>query len=86
MNFGGLWLFVGEDGAHVWPFIMQVHVQNFYTILCYCCVIQQDHPRIQGPFLTSSEENGGAVQPSYPRYLAVHITSVETQKNILLSQ
>lgn len=84
MNFGGLWFLVCEDGAHVWPFVMQVHIQDFYTVLCHCCVIQQDHSRVQRPFLTPREENSGAIQPSYPRYLAVHIAS-ETQKKIELS-
>lgn len=84
MNFGGLWLLVCEDGAHIWPFIMQVHIQDLYTVLCHCCVIQQDHSRVQRPFLTPCEEDSGTVQPSYSWYLAVHIAS-ETQEKIELS-
>lgn len=85
MNFGGFRFLVGEDGANVRPFVMQVHIQDLYTVLCYCCIIQQDHSWVQRPFLTPREENSGAVQPSYPRYLAVHIASVETQDKIRLS-
>lgn len=85
MNFSGLGFLIREDGANVRPFVVQVHVQDLYTVLCHCCVIQQDHSRVQRPFFIPCEENSGAVQPGYPRYLAVHVASVKTQEKKRLS-
>lgn len=78
--FGGFWLLVGEDGADVGPFIIDVNVLDFDAVLRDGCVFQQGDAGIQRPFLIASEQDGGAVEPRHSGHFAVDVAPERKDK------
>lgn len=76
MHFGRFGFVAHEDGAHVGPLIVYIHVLDLYAVLCHGCVVHSDNARVQRPLVSARIKNGGAIEPSHSRYLAVHSTSV----------
>lgn len=73
MHFGGFRLLVGEDGADVGPFVVDVDVLDFDAVLCDGCVFQQGDAGVQRPLLIACEQDCGAVEPRHSRHFAVDI-------------
>lgn len=73
MHFGGFRLLVGEDGADVGPFVIDVDVLDLDAVLRDSCVFQQGDAWIQRPLLIAREQDGGAVEPRHSRHFAVDV-------------
>lgn len=82
MHFGGFRLLVGEDGADVGPFIVDVNVLDFDAVLRDGCVFQQGDARIQRPFLIAREQNCGAVEPRHSRHFAVDVAPERSENTV----
>lgn len=85
VDFSGFWFLVGEDGADVGPFVVDVDILDFDAVLRDGYVFQQGDARIQRPLLIAREQNGGAIEPRHAGYFAVNVApekkSTKKKKN-----